>query len=173
MDLNSGNLRWFYILEALIEDENDPELKNRFKRCQDILPKYPLVIKDVEGWKIFQNFDEVVIQKMRERIELEENFLNNTRTQETRQRLGNLSENRQNGSALLSNQMAEELFGPEKEFSFNSLEPDTNMAAPSTGSGSGKAGKKPCTGKKMQKKIKCQKMKKRKEAQLKKRQRMI
>ena len=144
MDLNSGNLRWFYILEALIEDENDPELKNRFKRCQDILPKYPLVIKDVEGWKIFQNFDEVVIQKMRERIELEENFLNNTRTQETRQRLGNLSENRQNGSALLSNQMAEELFGPEKEFSFNSLEPDTNMAAPSTGSGSGKPGKKPC-----------------------------
>ena len=132
MELNPGNLRWFYMLEALIEDENDPELKNRFKRCQDILPKYPLVVKDVEGWEIFQNFDKVVIQKMRERIESEENFLNNTRNQETRQPLGNLSKNRQNGSALLSNQMAEELFGPENEFSFDSLEPDTNMAVPST-----------------------------------------
>ena len=93
--INPGNLRWFYMLDALIEDENDAELIQRFKRCQDTLHKFPLYMEKPEQCGLLQNFNTVVIQKMCERFEQEKNFFNESMVQEARQPLGNLSENQQ------------------------------------------------------------------------------
>merc|ERR1711962_969893 len=145
--INPGNLRWFYMLDALIEDENDAELIQRFKRCQDTLHKFPLYMEKPEQCGLLQNFNTVVIQKMCARFEQEKNFFNDSMGQEARQPLGNLSENQQksngNGS-VISNSLADQIFGEENEFSFESKEPEQEMVPQSTDLVSGSSRKKMC-----------------------------
>ena len=102
--INPGNLRWFYMLDALIEDENDVDLIQQFKKCQDTLHKFPLSLKEPEQCSLLQNFSTEVMNKMRARFEQEKNFFNESMVQEARQPLGNLSENQQqsNGNGSVS-----------------------------------------------------------------------
>ena len=75
MDGNPANLRWLYLLEELVSDEYDDTLKQKLKKCQVSLQKYPLVILKVDHCRLLEHFDEQVFEKMNARIKQEEELL--------------------------------------------------------------------------------------------------
>lgn len=75
MDGNPANLRWFYVLEDILETEDDDQMKQKIRKCQDSLKKYPLVIHDLEHCMLLRHFDQRIVDKMTNRIKTEETAL--------------------------------------------------------------------------------------------------
>ena len=79
--INPANLRWFYILEDIVEMESNEKIKSKLKQCQDSLLKYPLVIHNIDHCQLLRHFDAEIIDKIKARIQLEEqNMLQNLST---------------------------------------------------------------------------------------------
>ena len=68
---NPANLRWYYLIEDVVDDEHDEQMKFKLKQCQKSLCKYPLVINDVDHCGLLRHVDENVMTKIKRRIELE------------------------------------------------------------------------------------------------------
>jgi hypothetical protein len=77
MSSNPANLRWQYLLEDLGEIEVLTEIKAKIKSCLDSLDKYPLVIHDADHCLLLRHFDQVIVNKMKARIEQEERAFGN------------------------------------------------------------------------------------------------
>ena len=77
---NPANLRWYYLIEDVVDDEHDEQMKFKLKQCQKSLCKYPLVINDVDHCGLLRHVDENVLTKIKRRIELERRRTNDFMT---------------------------------------------------------------------------------------------
>ena len=68
---NPANLRWYYLIEDVVDDEHDEQMKFKLKQCQKSLCKYPLVINNVDHCGLLRHVDENVMKKIKRRLDLE------------------------------------------------------------------------------------------------------
>ena len=70
-----SNLRWFYALEDLADDEFDENVKKKMRKCQESLAKYPITVHDVDHLQLLQHMNSVIFDKLKARLRLEQNFI--------------------------------------------------------------------------------------------------
>lgn len=73
MEGNPANLRWFYILEDVLEAESS--MRDKVEKCQESLKKYPLVIHDLQHCLLLRHFDQDIVAKMKTRVDMEKTML--------------------------------------------------------------------------------------------------
>ena len=73
--INPVNYRWFYMLEDLINEENDPESVQQMRNCQGSLHKFPLAIYKPDKLDLLQHFKKEALDKIKARFAQEESIL--------------------------------------------------------------------------------------------------
>ena len=99
MDINPANLRWFYVIDILIDSESNEAMINKLRKCQGSIKKAPLAIPDLQHLKLHEHFNKNVLEKIAARMDLEQNCLEvSGKREDIRQPLENISDNRQQSS---------------------------------------------------------------------------
>ena len=75
LGVNPVNYRWFYMLEDLINEENDPECVQQMRNCQGSLHKFPLAIYEPDKLDLLQHFKKEALDKIKARFKREESIL--------------------------------------------------------------------------------------------------
>ena len=60
-EICTTNIRWFYMLDDLIDIESDQEKAQQLKNCQVSLQKYPLVVHKPDELRVLQHFKNDIV----------------------------------------------------------------------------------------------------------------
>ena len=74
LGVNPVNYRWFYMLEDLIDEENDQESVKQMRNCQVSLHKFPLAIYKPDKLDLLQHFKKEALDKIKARFAQEESI---------------------------------------------------------------------------------------------------
>ena len=80
LGVNPVNYRWFYMLEDLINEENDPESVQQMRNCQGSLHKFPLAIYEPDKLDLLQHFKKEALDKIKARFKREESIFSPQKT---------------------------------------------------------------------------------------------